>query len=58
MNWKEETKIVAPCLGQNLAHGFPETKRAMGLAPFDIIGDTMRGTTAIMNECTAIPICC
>jgi hypothetical protein len=52
---ERRAKIVAPCLGQNLAHGFPETKRAMGLAPFDIIGDTMRGTTAIMNDMYRYP---
>ncbi|HSW57045.1 MAG TPA: uroporphyrinogen decarboxylase family protein [Dehalococcoidales bacterium] len=42
--------ITAPYMGQGPARGYPVTMGAFGIAPFDIIGDTMRGTTSIMKD--------
>ena len=39
-----------PLLGQLTAEGFPGTIGAMSLAPFDVIGDTLRGTRGIMMD--------
>ncbi len=42
--------IVGPYMGMGPANGYPVTRGAFGIAPFDIIGDTMRGTTPIMKD--------
>ncbi len=48
---ERRAKITAPYLGKGPANGYPERMRGMfGLAPFDIIGDTLRGTTSIMKD--------
>jgi len=39
-----------PLIGRLLAEGFPGTAGAMSKAPFDIIGDTLRGTRGIMMD--------
>ena len=39
-----------PLLGQLVAEGFPGTIGAMSLAPFDFIGDTLRGTRGILTD--------
>jgi hypothetical protein len=39
-----------PLLGQMVAEGFPGTIGAMSLAPFDFIGDTLRGTRGILID--------
>ena len=39
-----------PLIGRLLAEGFPGTTGAMSKAPFDIIGDTLRGTRGVMMD--------
>lgn len=39
-----------PLLGQLAAEGFPGTIGSMSLAPFDFIGDTLRGTRGILTD--------
>jgi uroporphyrinogen-III decarboxylase len=39
-----------PLLGQLVAEGFPGTIGSMSLAPFDFIGDTLRGTRGILTD--------
>jgi len=39
-----------PLLGQLVAEGFPSPIGAMSLAPFDFIGDTLRGTRGIIVD--------
>ena len=39
-----------PMLGQLVAEGWPGTIGAMSLAPFDFIGDTLRGTRGIIMD--------
>jgi hypothetical protein len=39
-----------PLLGQLMAEGFPGTIGAMSLAPFDFIGDTLRGTRGVIMD--------
>jgi hypothetical protein len=41
---------IFPLLGQLVAEGFPGTIGAMSLAPFDFIGDTLRGTRGIVTD--------
>jgi uroporphyrinogen-III decarboxylase len=41
---------VAPYMGLGSANGYPVTFGAFGFAPFDIMGDTLRGTTSIMKD--------
>jgi len=47
---EQRGKIIGPHLGQGPANGFPMAMGALALAPFDILGDTLRGTTAIMKD--------
>jgi hypothetical protein len=42
--------ITGPYMGLGQANGYPVTRGSIGLAPFDIIGDTLRGTTPIMKD--------
>jgi Uroporphyrinogen decarboxylase (URO-D) len=42
--------VFYPLLGQLVAEGFPGTIGAMSLAPFDFIGDTLRGTRGILVD--------
>ena len=42
--------IVAPYLGLSQANGFPYTLGGLTKAPFDVLGDTLRGTTGIMKD--------
>ncbi len=41
---------VKPYLGMGPAHGFPIPGQIYCFAPFDILGDTLRGTTNIMKD--------
>jgi hypothetical protein len=43
-------KVVGPYLGLGAANGFPNTFGAFAFAPFDILGDTLRGTTSLMKD--------
>jgi hypothetical protein len=47
---ERRAKITAPYLGQGPANGYPMAFVHYGIAPFDIIGDTLRGTAAIMKD--------
>lgn len=42
--------VLAPHRGDGPAHGFPVAASAFAKAPFDVIGDTLRGTTGIMKD--------
>jgi len=42
--------VVYPLLGRLVAAGFPGTIGAMSLAPFDVIGDTLRGTRGVLTD--------
>jgi len=37
-------------MGLGPANGYPVTRGSFGIAPFDVIGDTLRGTTSIMKD--------
>jgi hypothetical protein len=39
-----------PLLGQLVAEGFPGTAGTMSKAPFDVIGDTLRGTRGVIAD--------
>ena len=41
---------VFPLLGRLVAEGFPGTIGAMSKAPFDVIGDTLRGTRGVIID--------
>jgi uroporphyrinogen-III decarboxylase len=41
---------IYPLLGRQVAEGFPGTFAHMSLAPFDFIGDTLRGTRGILMD--------
>jgi hypothetical protein len=41
---------IYPLLGRLIAEGFPGTFSLMSLAPFDFIGDTLRGTRGILTD--------
>jgi hypothetical protein len=43
-------KIMAPYMGLGPANGYPSTMGGFSFAPFDILGDTLRGTTSIMKD--------
>jgi hypothetical protein len=47
---EKRSAIIAPYMGGGLANGYPMSMGAYGIAPFDIIGDTLRGTTSIMKD--------
>ncbi len=48
--FERRAKIVGPFLGQGPDHGYPTTFGGYSFAPFDILGDTLRGTTSIMKD--------
>jgi uroporphyrinogen-III decarboxylase len=41
---------VKPYLGMGATYGFPSTAGVFCFSPFDILGDTLRGTTNIMKD--------
>jgi hypothetical protein len=43
-------KIGAQFAGQGIARGFPVTPASFGKAPFDTLGDTLRGTKGIIED--------
>jgi uroporphyrinogen-III decarboxylase len=43
-------KLAGQSTGGSAAHGFPMAVRTFAKAPFDIIGDTLRGTKGIMQD--------
>ena len=47
---EKRSAILGPYLGTGPANGYPTASMAFGLAPFDIMGDTLRGTTSIMKD--------
>jgi hypothetical protein len=47
---EKRLKIVGPYMGLGPANGYPTTIGTLTVAPFDCIGDTMRGTAAIMKD--------
>jgi uroporphyrinogen-III decarboxylase len=47
--------ILGPHRGDGAAHGFPVAASAFAKAPFDVIGDTLRGTTGIMKDMFRCP---
>jgi hypothetical protein len=48
--FERRLQITAPYLGRGPANGYPVSMGLFGIAPFDIIGDTLRGTTPIMKD--------
>lgn len=46
----EWSEILFPAMGRLLEEGFPAHIGAMSLAPFDFIGDTLRGTRGILMD--------
>jgi len=49
---------VAPAVGtggDGAARGFPVAGSAFAKAPFDVLGDTLRGTTGIMKDMFRCP---
>jgi hypothetical protein len=47
---ENQARIVGPYMGMGPANGYPVFRGSFGIAPFDIIGDTLRGTTSIMKD--------
>jgi hypothetical protein len=43
-------QVVGPYMGLGAANGYPSTFGVFAFAPFDILGDTLRGTTSIMKD--------
>ncbi|MGD0794798.1 MAG: uroporphyrinogen decarboxylase family protein [Dehalococcoidales bacterium] len=43
-------KIAMPFMGMGVAHGFPVVPSAFAKAPFDTLGDTLRGTKGIIQD--------
>jgi hypothetical protein len=48
--FEKRAKAVEGVFGMGPANGFPASIRALCKAPFDTLGDTLRGTTAIMKD--------
>ncbi len=42
--------ILGPRMGSSAANGYPGTTMSMAKAPFDSLGDTLRGTAPIMKD--------
>jgi uroporphyrinogen-III decarboxylase len=42
--------ITGPGMGASAAHGYPATAMTLAKAPFDSLGDTLRGTASIMKD--------
>jgi hypothetical protein len=53
--FERRSAIVSPYLGRGPANGYPMTMGSFGIAPFDVIGDTMRGTTSLMKDMYRYP---
>ena len=47
---QKRNEISARLMKSGAAHGFPSTMGLLNFAPFDAIGDTLRGTKAIMID--------
>ena len=47
---QKRNEISAKRMKSGPAHGFPQTMGLLNVAPFDALGDTMRGTKAIMID--------
>ncbi len=48
-------KTTGQFMGQGAAHGFPMAAGVFAKAPFDVIGDTLRGTQGIMKDMFRCP---
>jgi hypothetical protein len=42
--------VIGPGMGASAAHGYPSTAMTLAKAPFDTLGDTLRGTAPIMKD--------
>jgi hypothetical protein len=52
----QERKVLLQSIGmRGMESGFPRSVHYLGLAPFDIIGDTLRGTQGIMKDMYRCP---
>jgi hypothetical protein len=47
---ERRSKLTAPYFGLGAANGYPMGMGGISVVPFDIIGDTLRGTTSIMKD--------
>jgi hypothetical protein len=47
---ERRNKLTAPYFGLAAANGFPMGMGGISVVPFDILGDTLRGTTPIMKD--------
>jgi hypothetical protein len=47
---EKRNKIAMPHMGLGAANGFPSIFGGFSFAPFDILGDTLRGTTPLMKD--------
>jgi hypothetical protein len=47
---ERRSKLTAPYFGMSVANGFPMGMGGISVVPFDILGDTLRGTTPIMKD--------
>lgn len=52
---QKRNEISARLMGFGPAHGFPMTMGMLNVAPFDAIGDTLRGTKGIMMDMFRYP---
>lgn len=48
--YQKRTKALEEFNGMRAAHGFPEMTSILRRAPFDTLGDTLRGTQGIMKD--------
>jgi hypothetical protein len=48
--YQNNMKIMGPYMGLGQSNGYPVLGGAMAKAPFDTLGDTLRGTAAIMKD--------
>jgi uroporphyrinogen-III decarboxylase len=53
--FQRTAKIAGQFMGQSVAHGFPMAASVFAKAPFDILGDTLRGTQGIMKDMFRCP---
>jgi hypothetical protein len=47
---EKRLEIIGPYLGRGPANGYPVTMGPLTKAPFDVLGDTLRGTSEIMKD--------
>jgi hypothetical protein len=52
---QKRNELSAQLMGSGPAHGFPSTMGAITVAPFDAIGDTLRGTKGIVMDMYRYP---